>query len=137
MKGQTIHKFTGLALMLAASFGYHKRPEIPYPKPYPDSSATRFLPGLVSVDGLDFNSAFSPDGQSFYFSRSQNGQWDIYVSHYTKPSWTTPVRASFCDEKYSEADPAFSPDGKLFFISNRPRQGETMRKDFDIWYVQE
>lgn len=136
MKRKPILKLIGLAFALAVSLGYYES-DIPYPKPYPDSSAITFLPGLVSVDGLDFNSGFSPDGQSFYFSRSQNGQWDIFVSHYTKGSWSNPVRTSFCDEKYSEADPAFSPDGKLFFISNKPRQAETTRKDFDIWYVEE
>lgn len=98
--------------------------------------ATKFLPGLVSIEGLDFNAAFSPNGQSFYFSRSQNGQWDIFISQFTNGSWSKPVPASFCDEKYSEADPAFSPDGKLFFISNQPRQGKLMRKDFDIWYIE-
>jgi Tol biopolymer transport system component len=124
------------ALLLSLLCGCRETLKIPYPGPYPDSLAIKFLPGLVSTNGLDFNSAFSPDGQSFYFSRSVNGQWDIFVSQYKGRAWSKPVAVSFGDEKYSEADPAFSPDGKLFFISNRPRTTELTRKDFDIWFVE-
>lgn len=127
----------GIPLVLSLIVGCSDNSKIVYPKPTPDSTAIEFLPGLVSVNGLDFNSAFSPDGQSFYFSRSVNGQWDIYVCKYEGQAWSKPVRVSFSDEKYSEADPAFSHDGKLFFISNRPRASEQTRKDFDIWYVEQ
>jgi Tol biopolymer transport system component len=127
----------GFLSVVSFLLGCSGKPDITYPKPYPDSLAIEFLPGLVSVDGLDFNSVFSPDGQSFYFSRSVNGQWDIFVCKYDGFSWGKPVGVSFSDETYSEADPAFSPDGKLFFISNRPRQGELKKDDFDIWYVEQ
>jgi Tol biopolymer transport system component len=137
MKTKFILTSTGFALVLSLLLCFRDEERIPYPRPYPDSLAIKFLPGLVSVDGLDFNSAFSPDGQSFYFSRSVNGQWDIFVSHYEGGAWSKPVAVSFGDGKYSEADPTFSPDGKLFFISNRPRESELARKDFDIWYVEQ
>lgn len=109
---------------------------IPYPQPWPDSLARKFLPGVVCADGLDFNSAFSPDGKSFYFSRSSKGKWDILVSKYENERWNDPVVASFSEEEYSEADPMFSPDGKLYFISNRPRANEAFKNNFDIWYVE-
>jgi Tol biopolymer transport system component len=137
MKRKTILVSASFALTLLFLFGCSNKPKIIYPKPYPDSQATKFLPGLVSIDGLDFNAAFSRDGKSFYFSRSVNGQWDIFVCQYQGRAWSKPVAVSFGDEKYSEADPAFSPDGKLFFISNRPRGSELTRKDFDIWYVEQ
>lgn len=129
IKGAIFSSILGLSVVAC-----HQR-QIPYPEPYPDSVATKFLPGLVSVDSLDFNSTFSPDGQSFYFSRSNNGQWDIFVSNYQNNGWSTPIRLPFSDEKYSEADPMFSPDGKLYFISNRPVENELAKNDFDIWYV--
>jgi Tol biopolymer transport system component len=137
MKRKTIWVSASLALILSFLFACRDKLKINYPEPYPDSLAIPFLTGLASVDGLDFNSAFSPDGKSFYFSRSVNGQWDIFVSKYEGRAWSKPVTVSFGDEKYSEADPAFSPDGKLFFISNRPRENELTRIDFDIWYVEQ
>src|SRR4051812_35307091 len=85
---------------------------IPYPHPFPDTTSSIFLPNVVSKDGLDFNSAFSPDGKSFYFTRSKNRQWDIYVTTHDGRKWSEPILAPFSDSKFSEADPAFSPEGK-------------------------
>lgn len=126
-----------VTLILSFGLGCRDDVKIIYPKPYPDSLAIKFLPGLISLNGLDFNTAFSPDGQSFYFSRSINGQWDIFVSKYENHGWSKPIAVSFNDGNYSQADPAFSPNGKLFFISNRPREDGLPRKDFDIWYVEQ
>ena len=109
--------------------------EIPYPEPLPDSLALTFLPGKVSKDGIDFNSAFSPDGKSYYFTRSENRRWTIYVITHDGAQWSEPVVAPFSKDKYSVADPAFAPDGKLYFISNRPKTAKDTLSDFDIWYV--
>jgi Tol biopolymer transport system component len=110
--------------------------QIPYPLPTPDTAALRFLPGIVSMDSLDFNAAFSPDGKSFYFSRSKNRQSKIYVSHHDGVKWSEPVFASFTGgEKYAEADPIFAADGKLYFISNRPKDQTDTIPDYDIWFV--
>ena len=32
-------------------------------------------------------------------------------------------------------DPAFAPDGKLYFISNRPKDQSDTIADYDIWFV--
>src|SRR6218665_1318596 len=109
--------------------------QIPYPQPLPDSTTLTFLPGIVSKEGIDFNSAFSPDGKSYYFTRSENRRWTIYVIHYDGNRWSDPKIASFSKNKYSVADPAFAPDGKLYFISNRPKTSKDTLSDFDIWYV--
>lgn len=108
--------------------------EIPYPSP-PDSIAQRFLAGLVSTDSTDFNSAFSPDGKSFYFSRSANSKTSIYVTSHDGKNWNVPILAPAIRTKYSEADPAFGPDGKLYFISNRPKDSTDTILDYDIWFV--
>lgn len=136
METKVVFALIFIASMLSRSLDDESVSAIPYPKPYPDSLAIPFLPGLVSVDGLDFNSTFSPDGRSFFFSRSYNGQWDILVSEYMGNSWSNPVRVPFSDEKNSEADPMFSPDGRLFFISNKTREGQKTKTNFDIWYVE-
>jgi Tol biopolymer transport system component len=109
--------------------------DIPYPLPHPDSVALPFLPGIVSTDSIDFGSAFSPDGKSFYFSRTENKQSEIYVTHHDGNNWTAPLQVVFNDAKYSEADPAFAPDGSLYFISNRPKDPSDSLLDYDIWFV--
>ena len=109
--------------------------EIPYPHPPPDSIALTFLPDLVSTDSVDFTSAFSPDGKSFYFTRSENSQSSIYVTQHDGRTWKSPVLVPAIETEYSEADPAFAPDGKLYFISNRPKNNADTVRDYDIWFV--
>jgi Tol biopolymer transport system component len=54
-----------------------------------------------------------------------------------KGKWSKPEVASFSG-KYSDLEPAFSPDGKkLFFVSNRPLSGQgEPKQDYDIWFVE-
>lgn len=106
-----------------------------YPEPIPEMQALRFLSANVSRDSIDFGSAFSPDGRSFYFARSQNKRLSIYVTHFENGKWNEAVPAGFNDAAYSQADPAFSPDGKLYFISNRPVSPTDSTSDYNIWFV--
>ncbi|MEJ1239204.1 hypothetical protein WBG78_13800 [Chryseolinea sp. T2] len=106
-----------------------------YPEPLPDSAALRFLPGIVSRDSLDFNSAFSRDGSKFYFAGSAKGKWIIYMSEWKEGTWNKPVLAPFTELDYSQADPFVSADGTIYYISNRPRNATGPAEDFDIWYV--
>ncbi len=108
---------------------------IPYPQPRPDSTALTFLPGIVSTDSVEFDETFAPDGKSFFFTRTENKKWKIYVSYNDGTNWTKPVVAPFTETKYSQADPAFSPDGKLYYISNRPKTKSDTSTDYDIWFV--
>lgn len=98
-------------------------------------SPETFVPGIISTDSLEFNSAFSPDGNDFYFSRAINGKTTILVSKKIGSSWSIPEAVSFSMAKYSDADPAFSPAGELYFISNRPMNANDTTKDYDIWKV--
>jgi hypothetical protein len=107
-----------------------------YPLPLPDSVALPFLPGIVSRDSLDFNASFSPDGKRFYFSRSGNGKWIIYVTEFHEGSWTKAVTAPFNEPEYSQADPFITSDGTLYYISNRPRNAQDTIPDYDIWFIQ-
>lgn len=108
---------------------------IGYPTPQPDSIAMPFLPGIVSSDSLDFNSAFSPDGKSFYFSRSDKGKWMIYVTELQAGSWSKPRLAPFNELRYSQADPFITSDGTLYYISNRPKVAGDTISDYDIWRI--
>jgi hypothetical protein len=123
-----------LLTMLACTSREEKMHSLPYPTPAPDTTALTFLKGVVSSDSVDFNAAFSPDGKSYYFTRSIKGQLTIYVTRYDS-TWNTPVPVSFAEAGYSQADPAFGPDGKLYFISNRPKDASDTLADYDIWFV--
>ncbi len=109
--------------------------KIAYPHPLPDSTALRFLPGLVSTDSIDFNAAFSPDGQSVYFTRNENKKLIIYGAQFSEGKWSNVQRASFNQPGNSFADPAFSPDGKLYFISDQRKDATDTLPDYDIWFV--
>ena len=108
---------------------------INYPEPKPDSAALRFLPGIVSTDSLDFNSAFSIDGKSFYFAHTVKGKFVIYQTIFDGSNWSMPAHAAFSDTNYSEADPFITDDGSIYYISNRPRDASDTIPDFDIWVV--
>lgn len=115
--------------------GCKRENTITYPTPLPVDSTLIFLPGVVSSDSFEFNSLYSPDGRTFYFSREEIH--NIYETTFDGYRWSTPVVTSFSGKTYKECDPAFSPDGtKLFYISTRPRNYHDSTSDFDIWYVQ-
>lgn len=110
--------------------------KIPYPDPQPDSVAHPFLPGIVSrPDSLDFNAAFSPDGKLFYFARSENGKYNIYVTAFDGMAWGNASLAPFSEPEFSEADPFILPDGSLYLISDRPKDARDSIRDFDIWVI--
>lgn len=104
-----------------------------YPAPQPDTIAQVFLPGIVSSDTLDFNAAFSPDGKTFYFSRSNNRKYIILESKYNGKVWTAPMPSPLFDTTYSNTDPFFSQEGDLYFISNRPQGPTDTTDDYDIY----
>lgn len=103
-------------------------------------------PVVAEIFGKDFIStgiserdfALSPDGtELFYTIQSPQAifQTIVYSKKDSKGKWSKPEVASFAG-KFSDLEPAFTPDGKkLFFASNRPVSG-TEIKDFDIWVVE-
>jgi Tol biopolymer transport system component len=108
---------------------------IPYPDPKPDSMAITFLKGIASSDSLDFNSTFSPDGKSFFFSRLTNGKTHIYTSYFDDGKWREPIMTTFSEPECSEADPFITGDGTLYYISDRKKDTSDTISDFDIWMV--
>ncbi len=138
--------FMGIGgLLLVLAMALHSS-QVDFPKltgPYlgqkpPGMTPEVFAPGFVSTGRTEFGNAFSPDGGEFYFTRS-SGEKNIAAIMSTKRTnnkWIPPQIVAFSG-KYSDVDPAFSPDGKkLFFSSNRPLEVAGRQKDdYDIWVV--
>ncbi|MGE0039727.1 MAG: TolB family protein [Vicinamibacterales bacterium] len=107
----------------------------------PPASPEIFAPGVIStVDAPEFGIAFSPDGETVYFNRTDRsrGTIDIYRAVRFGDGWAEPLPAPFASS-FRDPDPFVSFDGRrVYFSSNRPMEGETGDKasDFDIWYVE-
>lgn len=79
-----------------------------------------FAPGVISGPAHDSAPAFSPDGDTVYFTRSNAAQSTILVSHRVHGQWREAKIAPFSGE-WNDMEPAFAPDGSyLVFVSNRP-----------------
>jgi Tol biopolymer transport system component len=103
--------------------------------PAPAGAALVFGNGEVSDGFGNRDMAISPAGDEFFFTMQQGEQLSVILHSQKKGnSWTTPEVAPFSG-KFSDLEPAFSPDGsRLYFVSRRPIDKEP-KKDFDIWYV--
>jgi Tol biopolymer transport system component len=122
-----------IAVLMVMLSNCKKESTIIYPTPLASQEFQTFMPGIVSTDSFEFNSLYSPDGQTFYFSKDKI--YDIYQTTFDGKQWSAPVSASFCEKEYKECDPAFSPDGKrLYYISTRGSQGK--KETFDIWFIE-
>ena len=98
-----------------------------------------FAPGIVSREGGEFNSAFSPDGNEFYFSTSDKKKKKDQIMWMRRVDgvWTAPEVAPFSGV-HDDCDVSVSRDGRrLFFISSgRILPGENLptRRNY-MWYV--
>lgn len=132
-----------IILLLASysSYGQNNSETFTYfNSPIPNDTPQLFAKGIISTPLNELNSSFSPDGNTFLFTLSNNSYsntfYTIFVSKRVKGTWSKPEIAPFSGQ-YSDADPFFSPDGtKVYFISHRPVDKNMEKKnDFDIWYL--
>ncbi len=104
----------------------------------PPSIAQLFGDQIISTGLYERDFALSPDGKDiFYTLQAPQGGFQTILHLIKLPDgkWSKPTVASFAG-RYSDLEPAFSPDGqKLYFSSNRPLNG-TNTKDFDIWVAE-
>ena len=54
-----------------------------------------FAPGIISGPEHDTAPAFTPDGRTVYFSRSDGNRSTLLVSHLRRAGWTEPQTAPF------------------------------------------
>lgn len=121
-----------------------KQNELPLLKgPYfglksPGSTPEIFEPKIVSTGLDELNSAFSPDGQEFYFCiRNYSGAVSIFQMKMVDEKWSPPKLLPFAS-RYGDIDVTLSPDGnKILFSSRRPLPGSNEPKeDYDFWMVE-
>ena len=82
---------------------------------------------MVSGPANDGSPAFSPDGNTIFFTRS-TANWGVIVeSHKIQGDWSRPMLAPFSGE-WPDSSPAMSPDGSyLVFESKRPSTPQISR----------
>lgn len=86
-----------------------------------------FSQEIFAEDAHDASPAFSPDGKTLVFARSNTGKKkdqsvdvDLYMSRNVNGQWTAPAILPINDSLAWDGSPAFSRDGKtLYFASNR------------------
>lgn len=77
------------------------------------------LGGIIHPD-TDDTLAFTPDGNTVFFDRSEGKHKTIMITRRRDGQWTAPRVASFSGRWYDQ-DPALSPDGSyIVFSSDRP-----------------
>lgn len=103
----------------------------------PGTTPAVFAPGKISLPNqFEFGATYSKSRQEFYYGVETNGKAETRMMKFENGAWTTPVKVLVHDV-YSYNDPFLSPDEqKLFFISDRPMNGQGAKKDYDIWYVE-
>jgi len=102
-------------------------------------SARMFGPGRISTGDFVFNTSFSPDGNTVYFSKAAINWVYIAIFYSTKRDgqWTVPQPVPFTGV-YRDTDPCVSADGKrLYFCSDRPAGGRPFKDyAYKLFYVE-
>ena len=96
-----------------------------------------FAPGIISLeDEYEFGSVFNAAGTEFYYGVNVGGKEQIRYSIFVEGEWTAP-KTLMEQDQYGSNDPFLSPDeNRLYFISQRPKRGQTEENDYDIWYLE-
>ena len=92
--------------------------------------------GVVSTAAIEFAAAFTPGGDSLYFTRmrTRNARPKIYLSVRDSAGWSQPELAPFAATGSGDVDPFVTPDGsRLYFSSDRPAPVGASR--MNTWWV--
>src|SRR5450432_633112 len=129
-----------LLVILASSYTLSHKHYLSAIPPYARKTALNdpvlFAEGIITTKDDEFGGAFTPDGNTCYFSKSVLRFYldIICFSEFKNGKWQTPEVAPFSGT-YRDFDPVFSPDGtKMVFTSNRPVDGK-LKSDYDIWML--
>jgi WD40-like Beta Propeller Repeat len=77
------------------------------------------LDGIIHADSDD-TLAFTPDGNTVFFDRSEGSHKTVMIAHRVDGHWAQPEVASFSGQWFNQ-DPLVAPDGSyMLFNSDRP-----------------
>lgn len=102
------------------------------------ATPTIFFDGTVSTHIDKFNTSFSPDGNTIFYSAASQkfGLTSITYQTFDGGQFQEPEFVPFASHEHFAADVQISPDGtKMFFATNQNYEGkpEAYRQDFHIW----
>jgi hypothetical protein len=94
-----------------------------------ESDPMLLAPGVISSGATEASPAFTPDGRTVYFTRSNGNDYDILVSERHGATWSMPVPAPFSGQ-WRDLEATMAPDGSyLIFASSRPLPGASASPD--------
>lgn len=108
----------------------------PVSGPYLGHQPPGATPELFLATNLaERDTAWSPDGKQLFYSLYERQRGTIVTRAENPDGWSDPEFAAFSGE-YSELEPFITHDGAwLYFVSKRPRPGETEPGEWDIWRI--
>ncbi len=105
----------------------------------PGSEPLLFAPGIVSNGLINRDITITPDGNEIYYSTSTPGYRyaTIFCAKRVGNQWLKPEVVPFGrGADYITIEPCLNSDGtKLFFVSDRPVNDTSDRKNMNIWVV--
>lgn len=103
----------------------------------PPTERTLLAPGVISRPKVhEFGCWTSADGRELFFGIELGKTAEIFSTRFVDGAWSEPTRL-LTHARYRYHDPCLSRDGRqLYFISDRPIDGEGKPKDSDLLYIQ-
>jgi hypothetical protein len=101
----------------------------------PPDSVSLFAEGIVSTGYNERDMAISADGDEIFYSLGNYTQKLRAIVHLCKKdnNWVAAEILPWSG-RHNDIEPFLSPDGSsIFFASDRPVNGDSTRKDFNIW----
>jgi len=95
------------------------------------------VPGLINFQNLRDYCLNASGDEDFFTIQSPNGEISqIATRKKINGNWSSPELMPFCDA-FMYLEPFLTTNGlTLYFVSDRPlNDGDTIKKDFDIWMV--
>jgi len=138
MRG-VVPALVGVIALVGCSSGYDEEtvePVVPVTGPYLGQQPPGDTPELFLATALaERDTAWSPDGKQLFYSVFERGRGTILTRTEGPEGWSDPEFAPFSGE-FSDLEPFITADGAwLYFISKRPRPGETEPGEWDIWRI--
>lgn len=90
----------------------------------PDSKPALFAPGLVNTQAIEINAVFNTSFTELFFTRIENGKFNIHHSELIEGGWTHPEPIQLYEDRQNSSvaiDPSISMDGRtMYFLGINP-----------------